>query len=133
MFLDKLTFRLSEKCTQMPDSILFRINVYHSENDLPADILLREPIYYLLKKEHNSDQVTVDLEKYRITVTTDFAVTLEIIKVYGTGKICYAGWVSGNQTVFKNGKQSKWTFPVDDKKRRVKIYQSMSINARVER
>lgn len=41
--------------------------------------------------------------------------------------------ISGNPTVFKNGKQSKWTFPVDDKKRRVKIYQSMSINARVER
>lgn len=133
LFLDKLTFRLSAECTQMPDSLLLRVNIYNTKNDLPSELILVEPIYLLFTKEIENDKITVSLEKYRIVVTGDFATTIEIIKMFGTGKICYAGWISGNQTVFKYGKQGKWAFPADDKKTKLKIYQSMVISARVEK
>jgi hypothetical protein len=133
LFLDKLTFRLSSECTQMPDSVLLRVNFYNTSNDLPSDILLTEPIYLVLTKEIKTDQVIVDIEKYRIAVDGDFAATIEIIKIYGTGKICFAGWISGYPTVLKYGKQGRWAFPADDKRNRLKIYQSIVVSARSEK
>jgi hypothetical protein len=133
IFLDKLTFKLSSECSLMPDSVLFRFNIYTINNDLPAELILVEPIYFRLSKELSNDKITVDLEKYRIAVTGDFAATIEIIKSYGTGKICFAGWITGSPTVFKYGKQGKWAYPADDKKTKVKIYQSMVLTARIEK
>lgn len=133
LFLDKLTFRLSSKCTQMPDSVLLRVNLYNTSNDLPSNILLTEPIYLVLTKEIKTDRVTVDIENYRIIVEGDFAATIEIIKMYGTGKICFAGWISGYPTVLKYGKQGRWSFPADDKRDRLKIYQSIVVSARSEK
>lgn len=133
LFLDKLTFKLSLEFTQMPDSILLRFNIYNVKNDLPSDLILVEPIYILLTKEIKNDEINLELEKYRIVVSNDFAATIEIIKMYGEGKICYAGWISGNPTIFKYGKQGKWTYPVDDKKQKLKIYQSIYLGVRIEK
>jgi hypothetical protein len=132
IFLDNLTFKLTSEGSPLPDSVLIRLNIYTVENDLPAKTILEKPIYFFLTKELKDYEITVDLEKYRIVVTSDFAATIEIIKSFGSGKLCFAGWISGNPTVFKYGKQGKWAYPVDDKKTKLKIYQSMYLGVRVE-
>ena len=133
VFLDKLTFNLSSDEIKLPDSVLFRFNIYNIKNDLPAELLLTRPVYFLLKEELKQEKIIVDLEKYGILVTDDFAATLEIIHTYGQGKICFAGWISGNPTIFKYGKQGKWAYPTDDKKQKLKIYMSMILSVRIEK
>lgn len=133
LLLDKLTFNLSSDCSQIPDSVLFRVNIYSLNNDLPSELILTEPVYFMLRKGMQKDKITIDLEKYRIAVHDDFAATLEIINTFGKGKICYAGWISGNPTFFKYGKQGKWAYPVDDKKQKLKIFMSMVFSTRIEK
>jgi hypothetical protein len=133
IFLDNVKFKLSSECSPMPDSVILRFNIYAVENGLPAKTILEKPIYFNLTKEFKEYEITVDLEKYRIVVASDFAATIEIIKTYGNGKICFAGWITGNPTVFKYGKQGKWSYPVDDKKTKLKIYQSMYLGVRVDK
>ncbi len=132
LFLTKLTFKLI-MLPAMPDSVLMRFNIYNLKNDLPSELILEKPVYILLSKELADDKITIDLEKYGIVVNGDFAATIEIIKLYGAEKICFAGWISGNPTVFKYGKQGKWTYPVDDKKTKLKIYQSMYLSVRIKK
>ena len=132
IFLDNVTFKLSSECSPMPDSVLIRFNIYTVDDDLPYKTILEKPIYFTLSKELKDYEILVDLESYRIVVTGDFAATIEIIRSYGNGKICFAGWITGNPTVFKYGKQGKWAYPVDDKKTKIKIYQSIFLRVRVE-
>jgi hypothetical protein len=133
IFLDNVTFKLSSESSPLPDSVLIRFNIYTVENDLPAKTILEKPIYFFLTKELKDFEILVHLEKYRIVATGDFAATIEIIRSYGNGKICFAGWITGNPTVFKYGKQGKWAYPVDDKKQKLKIYQSIYLGVRVEK
>jgi hypothetical protein len=96
-------------------------------------LIISEPIYFMLLKELKHESVTLDISKYGIHIESDFAATIEIIKKYRSGSVCFAGWISGNPTIKKFGKQGKWGFPVDDKRKKIKIYQSLVISASSEK
>lgn len=133
IFLDKLTFKISSDCSVIPDSILIRVNIYDTKNEFPNKLLIDKPMYFMVSKELKDFIVSLNLLNYRIMVNSDFAVTIEVIKKFGNGYICFAGWISGKQTISKSGKQGVWRIPTDNKKKKLKIFQSMIIKARIEK
>lgn len=133
IFLDKLTFKISSVCSVIPDSILIRVNIYNTKNSFPDKLLIDNPIYFMLSKELKNYIISLNLVDYGIIINSDFAVTIEVIKKFGNGKICFAGWISGSQTISKSGKQGVWLIPTDSKKKKLKIFQSMIITARLEK
>ena len=132
IFLNKVSLKLSSNCTPSPDSVLMRINIYNLKNDLPYDLVNTKPIYFLWSKKMDNDKIAIDIEKYGIIVKDDFAATIEIIKKYGNGSLSYAGWISGVPTIYKYGKQGKWSNPKAIESSSRKIYQSMIISVKIE-
>ena len=133
LYLDKISFSFSSDCSKMPDSALIRINIYNTKQHLPSELILHQPIIVLLSKELKNEEIKIDIEKYKVTVEGEFAATVEILKEYGNGRLCFAGWVTGNPSIYKYGKQGKWAYPADDKRENFKIFQAMTISARVEK
>jgi hypothetical protein len=133
LYLDKISFSFSSDCSKMPDSALIRINIYNTNQNLPSELVLHEPIIVLLSKELYDEKINVDIRKYNISVEGEFAATIEMLMEYGNGRLCFAGWVTGNPTIYKYGKQGKWAYPADDKREKLKIYQALTVTGRVER
>ena len=133
LYLDKISFSFSSDCSKMPDSALIRINIYNTNQNLPSELVLHEPIIVLLSKELYDEKINVDIRKYNVSVEGEFAATIEILKKYGNGRLCFAGWVTGNPTIYKYGKQGKWAYPADDKREKLKIYQAMTVSGRIEK
>jgi hypothetical protein len=117
----------------MPDSALIRINIYNTNQNLPSELVLHEPIIVLLSKELYDEKINVDIRKYNVSVEGEFAATIEMLMEYGNGRLCFAGWVTGNPTIYKYGKQGKWAYPADDKREKLKIYQAMTVSGRIEK
>jgi len=95
--------------------------------------MLHQAIIVLLSKELKNEEIKIDIAKYKVAVEGEFAATVEILKEYGNGRLCFAGWVTGNPTINKYGKQGKWAYPADDKREKLKIYQALTVSGRVER
>lgn len=132
LYLNNVSFKLAHMSKE-PDSLLIRLNFYNIKNEIPTDLLLDKPIYFMLSKELKKDQFTLEIEKFGVVVTSDFAATIEVIKKFGEGSIGFAGWFTGSPTIFKDGKQGKWNNPADIKKKKRKIYQSMIVGAKMEK
>jgi len=133
IYLSLISFSFSSDCSKMPDSALIRINIYNTKQHLPSELILHQPIIVLLSKELKNEEIKIDIAKYKVAVEGEFAATVEILKEYGNGRLCFAGWVTGNPTINKYGKQGKWAYPADDKREKLKIYQALTVSGRVER
>lgn len=60
------------------DSLLFRINIYSMQKELPAENILKEPVYVSTSVQKGI--ITVNLEKYNVFVDDDFFASVEWIQ-----------------------------------------------------
>jgi len=73
------------KSNNHDDSVLFRINLYSMNGEIPGENILREPIYVSTKIKKGI--LTVNLEKYNMYVENDFLASLEWIEVTAENRI----------------------------------------------
>ena len=138
LFLKSVSFRLTMSDGAAPDSAIYRFNIYSLKNNLPDNIILKQPIYFHLKSDQFEGKNVFDLSKYNINVNQNFAATFELIKQYGGGQIFFTGWIDGNPSVFRIGAQGKWVEARSDKKdtgdnNGMKLHQYMVIEVLYEK
>jgi len=98
------------KSSTYQDSILFRVNVYAMENNVPGENILREPIFVSVKMKKGT--LTIDLSEYNISVDGDFLITLEWIQEMGARSIDFGAGLSGTSFV-RTASQGEWDkFPM---------------------
>lgn len=132
LFLKEVAFKLTMAGGRVPDSAVFRFNIYNLKNDLPYENILTEPIYFHLNEDQFYGTNEFDLSKYNISVDGDFAATFELIKQYRGSRIYFASWFSGNQSVWRIGNQGSWQNIVTDKNAK-KMYQSLKLKVSYEK
>jgi hypothetical protein len=128
LLLTNVSFKLVTPYGELPDSGLFRFNVYKLKDGLPDANILIEPIYIHLQKHQFDEEVSFDLSKFNVRITEDFAATFELIKQYGANRIYFAAQFRGNQSIFRRGTQGSWLESIADNKK-TNLYQSLSIDA----
>lgn len=95
------------------DSILFRVNMYRVENDMPAESILSKEIFVTSKKKQQ--WISRNLEKQNIIMDQDLIVTYEVVRVWfarsGENRIFFthgSGYEEG-RTYFRASSQDAWT------------------------
>ncbi len=76
--LKDLTFTIIKNPS---DSLLIRVNIYDAHTRVPEVKLTKENIIFSITQ--SSGIVNIDLEPFKIYVTNDFTVSLELLKFYG--------------------------------------------------
>jgi hypothetical protein len=71
------------------DTILFRLNIYKPEGENKFIPILDQQIFIELPKEKSIPSAEINLSQYHIKVDGTFLVTLEQIKVSGSGEIVF--------------------------------------------
>jgi hypothetical protein len=107
--LKKVSFKLTMAAYAEPDSAIFRFNIYSLKDGLPHKNILKEPIYFHLKKgQFDRNKVNFDISDHNIQVYRDFAATFEHIKQYGGSRIYFCGKITGCKGIYRKGPQGKW-------------------------
>tara|TARA_B100001179_G_scaffold233171_1_gene229869 strand:+ start:5236 stop:8253 length:3018 start_codon:yes stop_codon:yes gene_type:complete len=102
--LNTLQFRVLENYS---DSLLIRINIYDSKNQYPAKNLLTQNIYHTVTQRNGVEMV--DLSPYRIRVSSDIIVSIELIKIYGNALyFVMAGSLDNGISYRRYVSQDKW-------------------------
>ncbi len=91
-FLQEVSFHIQE-CTY--DTLFYRVNVYAVKDDFPADNILPQPLYVRLSRRQVQDRIVIDLRRYRLWVTADVVVALELVKTLGPGLLQLTGTFLG--------------------------------------
>lgn len=125
--LKEVSFRLSTSWGSPPDSAIFRFNIYNLANGLPNENILSQPIYLHLKKEDFNNYATFDISMHNITIDKDFAATFEFVKQYGGHTVFFAGQLTGEKSIYRNGQQGLWRDDYDESP--LKLKQSLIITA----
>ena len=71
------------------DTVLFRINIYKSYNNMQFENILSSPIYVSLSKQDIKDKTTIDIRHLNLVLKGDFLVAIEYINFIGSGEICF--------------------------------------------
>ncbi|NER11138.1 carboxypeptidase-like regulatory domain-containing protein [Muriicola jejuensis] len=84
--LDQFTF---EVLGNISDSVLLRVNFYKadSKQDFPGTNINQSGKNILFTVTQNTSKVILPLAEYNLYVRDDFVVSLELVKVFGDGKI----------------------------------------------
>ena len=107
--LKKVSFKISMAGYAEPDSAVFRFNIYSLKDGLPHKNILKEPIYFHLKKgQFDNNKIHFDISDHNIQISHDFAATFELIKKYGGNRIYFTGNFFGCKTVSRSGPQDNW-------------------------
>ena len=93
------------KANTYDDSILFRLNLYSMNGEIPGENILREPIYVSTKIKKGI--LIVNLEKYNIYVENDFLASLEWIELMGEKKIGF-GWGFKGKSFMRVTSEGEW-------------------------
>ena len=92
------------------DSILFRINIYSMNNELPGENILSEPVYAVSNIKKGI--FTVNLEKYNLYVENDFLVALEWLQQIGEKELRFGMGLKG-KSFMRTSSQGDWDrFPM---------------------
>lgn len=62
------------------DSILFRLNIYRLDSDLPGNSILQKEIYVTSRKRDK--WITADVKDLKLIITGNIVVTMEIIRLW---------------------------------------------------
>ena len=109
LLLKKVSFKITMAGYAEPDSAIFRFNIYSLKDGLPNKNLLKEPIYFHLKKgQFDRNKVNFDISDHNIQVSRDFAASFEQIKQYGGSRIYFCGKINGYKGIHRKGAQGKW-------------------------
>jgi len=107
--LKKVSFKLTMAGYAEPDSAIFRFNVYSLKDGLPYKNILKEPIYFHLKKgQFDNNKIHFDISDHNIQISNGLAATFELIKKYGGNRIYFTGKFFGCKTVSRSGPQDNW-------------------------
>lgn len=89
------------------DTLFFRVNVYNTVKGVPAENVLKQPVYVTVTKK--SGWVTVDLEKYNIVVEGDFGIGLEWIRDFKKGDLAkglmFSAGIANNKCFYRKSSQ----------------------------
>jgi hypothetical protein len=95
------------------DSILFRINMYRVENDMPGESILGKEIFITSKKKQK--WITGNVEKMNIVMDQDLIVTYEVVRIWfarrGENRLFFtngSGYEEGRR-YFRSSSQDAWT------------------------
>lgn len=90
----------------MPDSLIFRLNVYSSSEYYPTKNILKKPIIF--KTAVKQGEVSLDLSAYDIKAYDDFFVSLEcLMEKVDIKDFCFAGQNS-EPSYIRDGVFKKW-------------------------
>ena len=128
LFLKKVSFKLTMAGGEVPDSAIFRFNVYNLKDGLPHENILKQPVYFHLNEDQFYGKNEFDISKYNIIVEDDFVPTFELIEQHKGSRIYFAAWFKGCLSISRKGKQGKWEQMVTDK-REMELYMSLRIDA----
>ena len=95
------------------DSILFRVNMYRIEDNMPGESILQRELFMIAKKKQK--WIVRDLQKENIQLDQDLIVTVEVVRVWfgnrGENRMFFtmgAGYEEG-RTYYRASSQAAWT------------------------
>lgn len=92
-FLQEMSFKVTH-CTY--DTLYFRLNVYQLKDGFPGENILPRPVYLRLSREQTADRIYVNLRPYKLWLTEDVVVSLELVRSLGKGTLLLlANWPGG--------------------------------------
>ena len=92
-FLQEMSFKVTH-CTY--DTLYFRLNVYRLKDGFPGENILSKPIYLRISREQTGDRIYVNLRPYKLWLTEDVVVSLELVRSLGKGTLLLlANWPGG--------------------------------------
>lgn len=97
-FLEEVSLGI-RVCTY--DSVAFRLNVYQLRGDYPAENLLPAPIYFQVSREQMRSRVYVNLRRYRLYLTQDVVVAVELVRSLGKGELWFSQPLAGGGPFYK--------------------------------
>ena len=87
-FLEEASFSLPF-CSY--DTVYLRLNVYQVRDDFPGPNILPRPIYLRLSREQTASRIYVNLRPYKLYLTEDVIVAVELVRSLGKGTFCFYG------------------------------------------
>ena len=92
-FLQEVSFKVAY-CTY--DTVYLRLNVYRIKEDFPSDNLLPAAVYLRVSREQIENRVYLNLRPYKLWLTEDMIVALELVRPLGKGTLLFrASWPGG--------------------------------------
>ena len=93
-WLQDISFKITH-CTY--DTVYLRVNVYQvGPDDFPGANLLAAPLYVRVARAEIDDRVFVNLRPYKLWLTADVIVSLELVRSLGKGTLAFmAYWPGG--------------------------------------
>lgn len=97
-FLEEVSIGVKD-CTY--DTVLFRLNVYKLRRDYPAENILPAPIYFKVSREQMRNRLHFNLRRYRLYVTEDVVVAVELVRSLGKGELWFGQPLVGGGPFYK--------------------------------
>lgn len=97
-FLEEVSVGISD-CTY--DTVSFRLNVYRLQRDYPAENMLSEPIYFKVSREQMRNRLYLNLRRYRLYLTEDVVVAIELVRSLGKGELWFGQPLAGGGPFYK--------------------------------
>jgi CarboxypepD_reg-like domain len=93
-WLQDISFKITH-CTY--DTVYLRLNVYQvGPDDFPTANLLPMPVYLRVSRGEADDRIFINLRPYKLWLTTDVIVSLELVRSLGKGTLAFlANWPGG--------------------------------------
>ena len=93
-WLQDISFKVTH-CTY--DTVYLRLNVYQvGTDDFPGANLLAAPLYLRVGRAEIDDRIFVNMRPYKLWITTDVIVSLELVRTLGKGTLAFlANWPGG--------------------------------------
>jgi hypothetical protein len=86
--------------------LIFRLNIYTIEDDLPFENILTENIYLTTQIKYGA--ISFDLKKHNIYVEEDFIIALEWIKDLGEEGLYFAASFANGPIFSRKASQGDW-------------------------
>ncbi|MGI4870779.1 MAG: carboxypeptidase-like regulatory domain-containing protein [Janthinobacterium lividum] len=92
-FLQEMSFKITH-CSY--DTVYFRLNVYELKGGFPGGNILPRPIYLHLSQEQTANRIYVNLRPYKLWLTEDVVLSLELVRSLPPGTLMLlANWPGG--------------------------------------
>lgn len=91
-FLQETSFSI-RACTY--DTVWLRLNICRVKKEFPAENILPTPIYLKISKEQSRGRTYINLRPYKLYLTSDIVICLELVRALGTGEFYVGGTMLG--------------------------------------
>jgi len=92
-FLQEISFKITH-CTY--DTLYFRLNAYRLKEGFPGENILPRSVYLRISREQTADRIYVNLRPYKLWLTEDVVVSLELVRSLESGTfLLLANWPGG--------------------------------------